>query len=321
MYIYRVLCVGGGGGGEERERERGSITSTWLCVAGDLLVAGTSDWCLPSTTTTATTSSSTSSFLHNTIRQGLQQQQQQQQSSSSQQLSSMRNNNHRHNKQIQQFIQQQYQDHTQQEQQQSFHIKNEEFFHNDSDDVTDDNVTMDEVGTLIKEDQDDPLCLGISSFNNSDMLIVPSIYSSQFNEHTQEFNAALSNGLLNDNGLGIPVRGFSTAPQIRGRSRYRGRGRPKLSTMQSGLMSPRSSSENAGDHFLGDPDGSGDVDFSESGLSYKNCPICQKKITYNHLKRHIKTQHTDMQRVSCPFCYRLLKNCYSLETHIANYHK
>ena len=60
---------------------------------------------------------------------------------------------------------------------------------------------------------------------------------------------------------------------------------------------------------------------SESGLSYKSCPVCQKRITHNHLRRHIRTQHTAMERVVCPYCNRLLKNQYSLETHIANYHK
>ena len=60
---------------------------------------------------------------------------------------------------------------------------------------------------------------------------------------------------------------------------------------------------------------------TESGLSYRLCPICQKRITYNHLKRHIRTQHTNMDRAQCPFCARVLKNTYSLETHIANYHK
>lgn len=60
---------------------------------------------------------------------------------------------------------------------------------------------------------------------------------------------------------------------------------------------------------------------TEGGLSYRLCPVCQKRITYNHLKRHIRTQHTQMDRAQCPFCARVLKNTYSLETHIANYHK
>lgn len=60
---------------------------------------------------------------------------------------------------------------------------------------------------------------------------------------------------------------------------------------------------------------------TEGGLSYRLCPVCQKRITYNHLKRHIRTQHTQMDRAQCPYCARVLKNTYSLETHIANYHK
>ncbi|KAK3868733.1 hypothetical protein Pmani_000107 [Petrolisthes manimaculis] len=60
---------------------------------------------------------------------------------------------------------------------------------------------------------------------------------------------------------------------------------------------------------------------TEGGLSYRLCPVCHKRITYNHLKRHIRTQHTQMDRAQCPYCARVLKNTYSLETHIANYHK
>jgi len=60
---------------------------------------------------------------------------------------------------------------------------------------------------------------------------------------------------------------------------------------------------------------------SVGGTVYRQCPFCHKKITGNHLKRHIRTQHTSMERVKCQHCNKYLKNQYSLETHITNYHK
>lgn len=184
-------------------------------------------------------------------------------------------------------------------------VKDEEF--NFSEELLED-VQNDESDN---SDVIDPHSVGISNYCSSDMSAGSSLYLNQFGESVQDSNYAFPRILFQ--------HGLPNSPHRGGRGGKKNHGLFKQSNSPLRITSPRTTLT---ENVVIDLDGRGDGgEFSESGLSYKKCPICQKRITYNHLKRHIKTQHTDMQRVSCPFCFRLLKNTYSLETHIANYHK
>lgn len=144
----------------------------------------------------------------------------------------------------------------------------------------------------------------------SDMLASPPVYSGSYpnfppDKQVGSFDFGSPDGDILDF---IPQDGGDQALRGRGSPR-RGRDFPHTNISRGSKIPAREYDPEKG--FL----------CSESGLSYKHCPICRKKITYNHMKRHIRTQHTDMQKVVCPYCARYLKNTYSLETHIANYHR
>ncbi|XP_047735619.1 protein abrupt isoform X4 [Hyalella azteca] len=150
---------------------------------------------------------------------------------------------------------------------------------------------------------------GMPAYNSSDLLIVPTAYPSQFSNDGQEKDVSTFD--FSADGHHFSTRDtLMVAPTVR-----RSRG-GRHGSRSHGPIAGRPPKEPSRQF---DPENG--YLYSESGLSYKNCPICRKKITYNHLKRHIRTQHTEMQKVVCPFCARYLKNTYSLETHVANYHR